>query len=59
MRMQIYTTVDKGGRKLYDQLETNPLSLGRLLLSPRQLLMMKNVTWNIRGLKGRFKKRIL
>jgi hypothetical protein len=58
-RPKINTSTNQRGRKLYAQLGTDPLSHGRLLLSPTQLIMMKIITWNIRGLNGRSKQRTL
>jgi hypothetical protein len=58
-RPKINTSTDQRGRRLYAQLGTDPPSHGRFLLSPTQLIMMKIITWNIRGLNGRSKQRTL
>jgi hypothetical protein len=57
--MQNKTTTDKGSMKLFDQLRSNTSSTRELLLSTLQPSMMKIITWNIRGLNGKSKQRIL
>jgi len=58
-RPKINTSTNQKGRELYAQLKTDTSSHGRLLLSPTQLIMMKIITWNIRGINGRSKQRNL
>jgi hypothetical protein len=51
------SSANKGGGKLYDQLETDSQDLRDLLFPPTKLLTMKILTWNIRGLNGRSKQK--
>jgi exonuclease III len=58
-RPKINTSTNQRGRRLYAQLGTDPPFHGRSLISPTQLIMMKIITWIIRGLNGRSKQRTL
>jgi exonuclease III len=59
MRHKINSSANKGGGKLYDQLGIDSQALIELLFPPTKFLTMTILTWNIKGLNGRFKQRIL
>jgi len=52
-------TIHQGGWQLHGQLRTDTQALLELLFPPTKLLTMKVITWNIIGLNGRSKQRIL
>ena len=58
-RVENCAPTDQGSRKFDDQLGSDPQALGGIPPLNTSLLMMKIITWNIRGLNGRSKQRIL
>jgi exonuclease III len=59
MGTKIIPTTHQGSRELYAQLGPDPKAHGGIPPSTSQLIMMKIITWNIRGLNGRSKQRTL
>jgi hypothetical protein len=58
-RAENNATTYQGGGQPHDKLRTYPQALGGIPPPNTTLLMMKIITWNIRGLNGRSKQRIL
>jgi exonuclease III len=52
-------TTHQGGEQPYDKLRADPQALGGIPPPNTTLIMMKIITWNIRGLNGQSKQRIL
>jgi exonuclease III len=57
--MKIIPTTHQGGRQSHAQFGADPKSLGGIPPPNTTIIMMKIITWNIRGLNGRSKQRIL
>jgi hypothetical protein len=57
--MQIGPTTNQRSRKSHAQLRTDPKALGGIPPPTSTIIMMKIITWNIRGLNDRSKQRIL
>jgi hypothetical protein len=56
---KIIPTTYQRGRKSHAQLWVDPKALGGIPPPTSTIIMMKIITWNIRGLNGRSKQRIL